>query len=69
VWRLLRLIKIIEQRLRVFGFEVDHPRDRTFEMRVVDIETLSDELRMIVLAIGPPTTGTALSPALTIAST
>jgi hypothetical protein len=35
VGRLLRLIKIIEQRLRVFGLVVDRPRERAFEMRVV----------------------------------
>ena len=40
VRRFVRLIKIVEQRLRVFGLVVDHPRERAFEMRVVDIETL-----------------------------
>ena len=49
VRRLVRLIKIIEQRLRVFGLVVDRPCKRAFKMRVVDIETLNDELRMFAI--------------------
>ena len=33
----------------VFGFEVDYPRERAFEMRIISIEAIDDELGMIMV--------------------
>jgi hypothetical protein len=49
VWCLVRLAEILEQRLRIIGLEIDHPREGALEVRVVGIEALRDELRVVVI--------------------
>ena len=46
---LVRLTEILEQRLRIIGLEIDHPREGALEVRVVGIEALRDELRVVVI--------------------
>src|SRR5262249_28928644 len=41
--------KIIYQVLNIVSLEVDHPSKLAFVVRVIDIKTLSDELRMVVI--------------------
>ena len=49
MWRLVCLAEIVEQRLGVFGLEVDYARERAFEMRIIGIEAIDDELGMVVV--------------------
>ena len=41
--------EIIDQALRILRLEVDDPRELAFVVRVVDVEPLRDELRMVVI--------------------
>src|SRR5262249_29631918 len=41
--------KIVYQVLNVVSLEVDDPRKLSFVVRIIDIKTLSDELRMVVI--------------------
>ena len=46
---LLRLTKIIDQGLRVFGLEVDDPRKFSCEMGVIGIEAFRNKLCVLVV--------------------
>ena len=49
VRRLVRLAEIVDQRLRIIGLEIDHSREGALEVRVVGIEALRDELRVLLI--------------------
>ena len=67
VWCLVRLAEILEQRLRIIGLEIDHPREGPFKVRVVGIETFNDELRVVMVlgeddGLAEPVAGGNLQP-------
>ena len=46
---LVRIGEIVDQALNIFRLEVDDPRKLSFVVRVIDIEALRDELRMVMI--------------------
>ncbi len=47
--RLVRLLEVADERLRVRDLEVDDPREIALELRIVRVEPLGDEERVIVV--------------------
>ena len=45
----VRIREVVDQALSIFGLESDDPRELSFVMRVILIEALGDELRMVVI--------------------
>ena len=65
--RFIGQVEIVQQRLRIGGLEIDHPRERALEVRVVGIESFNDELRVVVVlgkddGLAEPVAGGNLQP-------